>query len=276
MPKRDKELPEGDKSLSPDSDSSPASFITRINNILECLSEGIYTVNDIAKSCNLSTSTTHRLLNMLKKHLFTVYDASNRRYYLGPQITKLASNPEATHQYLLASALNEMKHLSLLTEETISLNLVVGIQFFHLYEIPSKYSLRVIEETKDVHPLLPQGAAQKVLLAQLNERDLKLALKVASRWDRSFKDAASPAMIEAIGQIKQQGYAITRGEAIAESMGISAPVKNYSCPVAVGILGPEKRLSPRIPRLIKELLNSAGRVSKNLAEFIPGPEPRSR
>jgi IclR family transcriptional regulator, KDG regulon repressor len=268
MSNRENNLSGPDMALSSDNESEPASFITRINNILECLSQGIYTVNDIAKSCSLSTSTTHRLLNMLKKHYFTVYDASNRRYYLGPQITRLASNPAATHQYLLVNALNEMRRLSMLTEETVSLNLVVGMQFLHLYQIPSKYSLRVIEEDQDVHPLLPQGAAQKVLLAQLGDRDLKLALRTAARWDKKFKDADSPGMLETISQIRQQGYAITHGEAIAESMGISAPVKNYSCPVAVGILGPEKRFSPRIPRLIKELLASAGRISKNLQDFL--------
>jgi IclR family transcriptional regulator, KDG regulon repressor len=269
MSKRENEFPEAENILSPESDSSPASFITRINNILECLSQGIYTVNDIAKSCNLSTSTTHRLLNMLKKYLFTVYDASNRRYYLGPQITKLASNPEATHQYLLVNALNEMRRLSLLTGETVSLNLVIGFQFLHLYQIPSKYSLRIIEETKDVHPLLPHGAAQKVLLSQLSEKDLKLALKIAARWDRQFKEAESSEMLAAIAQIRQQGYAITRGEAIAESIGISAPVKNYSCPVAIGVLGPEKRFSLRIPKLIKELQSSANKISKNLLDFLP-------
>jgi IclR family KDG regulon transcriptional repressor len=250
------------------SDDSSDSFLTRVTNILDSLSQGINTVNDIAKNCNLSTSTTHRLLNMLKKNLYTVYDAGNHRYYLGPKISKLASDPRATHQYLLINALREMKRLSDVTEETISLNLVVGIQFIHLYEIPSKNNLRIIEDIKELRPVIPLGAAQKVLLSQLNDKEVKLALKAAAIWDSKFRGISQSEIMDTLEQIRLKGYAITHGEAIPESVGIAAPITNYSCPVSLSILGPERRFSGRIPDLVVELLASTKKISKSLIDFI--------
>jgi DNA-binding IclR family transcriptional regulator len=74
-------------------------------------------------------------------------------------------------------------------------------------------------------------------------------------------------MVE-LDQIRRQGYAITCGEGILGAMGISAPVMNYSCPVVLTILGPENRIRSRKASLIKELLKSAGNLSRNIAEFI--------
>jgi DNA-binding IclR family transcriptional regulator len=257
-----------DKSIKQNTEDSSASFLTRITKILDSLSQGINTVNDVAKNCNLSTSTTHRLLNMLKKDLFTVYDAGSHRYYLGPRISKLAADPEATHQYLLLNALSEMKRLSDITEETISLNLVMGIQFIHLYEIPSKYNLRIIEETTNLRPIIPLGAAQKVLLSQFSDKELKLALKAAANWDPKFKNISQAEIADSLQQIRQKGYTMTQGEAIPESVGIAAPIKNYSCPAVLSIIGPEKRFSDRIPSLVKELLASTNKISKNLLNFL--------
>lgn len=251
-----------------DTDGSPVPFVTRVASILACLSEGTNTVTDISKCCNLSTSTTHRLLNALKEPLFTVYDSINHRYYLGPLITKLASNSYTSHQYLLMNAIAEMKRLSEITEETVSLDIVVGIQFLHVYDIPSKYSLKVITETKEIQPITPLGAAQKVLLAQFEDKSLRLALKVAANWDPSFKNIQTSQIMDALMQIRQQGYAITYGEAIPGGTGISVPIRNYVCPVALAILGPESRVSPKIAELTKELLTSADALSKNMLDLL--------
>jgi DNA-binding IclR family transcriptional regulator len=268
MPKLANQSQKPDKNLKPSSDDSSASFLPRITRILDSLSEGVNTVNDVAKDCSLSTSTTHRLLNMLKKELWTVYDAANHHYYLGPRIARLASDTKASHQYLLISALDEMKRLSDVTQETITLNLVVGIQLVHLYEIPSKKNLRIIEGTTELKPVIPLGAGQKVLLSQLSERELKLALKAAANWDPRYKDISLTKLMDELKQIRQKGYAETHGEAIPECFGIAAPIKNYSCPTALSIIAPEKRISDRIPILVKELLASTHKISKNLLNFL--------
>lgn len=262
-------FPEQDPKLDFEINGSSTSFVTRVAKVLTCLSEGINNVTDIAKCCNLSTSTTHRLLNTLKAPLLTVYEPTSHRYYLGPLITRLASRPKATHQYLVICALNEMKRLADITEETISLDLIVGIQFIHAHDIPSKHGLKVLEETKEIQPVIPLGAAQKVLLSQLNDKELRLALKSAKNWSMDDKLVTDVEAVRAqLEIIRCQGYAITCGEAISGSLGISAPVKNYFCPVALTIMGPEARLSNRTADLTRELLASTESLSGDILEFF--------
>jgi DNA-binding IclR family transcriptional regulator len=268
MLKREREFPEPDKAANLDNDNSPDSFIARITNILRCLSEGINTVNDIARNCNLSSSTTHRLLNMLREPLFVVYDASRRRYYLGPQVIELTAKPAATHQYLLMNALDELNRLSSVTGETIRLNLALGIQLIFLYEIPGKQDLTVIQKRSEIRPVMPRGAANKVLLSQMNDKNLELALKAAENWKPALVHSPFDETRDMLRKIRQQGYAVTRGEAILDCIGISAPIKNYFCPVAVSIIGPDHRLDGKIDELTKEVLASADKISQNLLDFV--------
>lgn len=248
---------------------SPSSFVTRIAEILECLGDGINSVTDISRQCNLSISTTHRLLNTLKGPLLTVYEPGSHRYYLGPLVAKFTAKPKATHQYLIMCSLNEMGRLSDITEETISLDMVIGIQFIHLFEIYSKHRIKVLGETREIQPVIPVGAAQKVLLSQLEDKDLRFALKTAENWATDEHYITDIEVIKCqLSQIKQQGYAISRGEAILGAVGISVPIRNYCCPATLTVLGPESRLVERIPDLIKELKVSTEAISKDILEFL--------
>jgi IclR family transcriptional regulator, KDG regulon repressor len=250
-------------------DGSPSTFVARIGKILVCLGDGINTVTDISRVCGLSTSTTHRLLNTLKEPLLTIYEPGSHRYYLGPLVARLASKPRATHQYLVTSAWNEMERLSNITEETISLDIAVGIQFIHISEIYSKRPLKVLGETREIQPVIPLGAAQKVLLSEFSDKDLRFALKAASNWSTKEQYSTDFETVKRdLIRIKKEGYAISRGEAIVGALGVSAPVKHYYCPVALTILGPENRLSPRMTEIIHELTASTDRISQDLLEFL--------
>lgn len=257
----------------PDDKLNSASFVDRIANVLVCLSQGVNTVTDISKYCNLSISTTHRVLNILKKPRFTLYDSLNHRYYLGPLITRLSANPKVTHQYLLFASLSEMRSLSDISEETVSLDMVMGIEFIHVHDIPSKHGLKVLQDFIESQPIEPLGAAQKVLLSQLNDQEIKLALKAAAIWRSHDPPVPEEELMKELKQISRQGYAVTCGEGILGSMGISAPVMNYTCPVALTILGPENRFKSKAARLTNELLKSARTLSQNIAEFIEQKPP---
>jgi DNA-binding IclR family transcriptional regulator len=259
----------------PESEGDPDSFIIRAANILTCLSEGVDTVTRISRKCQLSTSTTHRILRTLMEPNIAVYDPSHRRYYLGPFLGKLARNPDMTHRILTISALGEMKRIMVVSEETVTLDSVIGIQFVHLHALHSKQGLKVQEDValaKELRPVLPIGASQKILLAQLGEYELKMALRIAANWlgsDHTLKQSAIEDWKTQLRQIKQQGYIITRGESIPGGLGVSVPILNYINPVALTVLGPEKRMVNKVDTLLKELQFSSASLSKQLAELIP-------
>jgi len=67
------------------------------------------------------------------------------------------------NQFLLRAASDEMKRMSSITEETIGLSILLGIQLVRLTIIPGKHSLRVHEDDDENgrQSLLPLAAGQK-------------------------------------------------------------------------------------------------------------------
>lgn len=244
--------------------TNESTSLRRVTEILNCLSNDINTITDIANYLEYSTSTVHRLLQNMSKLQWVTQDMNNHKYYLGPLLTQIASNQTAAHKYLIMHTLREMDRLSAVTEETISLAIMVQLRYILLHEISSKYTLKITEESKIVSPVY-SGATSKALLAQLSDRELKSTLKHV-RFDPATgnqpvdKDALSAQLKE----IRRQGYCVTSGERIPGGLGISAPIKNYTYPATLNILGPEDRLKPKVNQFIKELQASTSRISEDI------------
>ncbi len=249
-------------------DGNPDTFIDRIASVLTYLSEGVDNVTELAKRSHLSTSTVHRLLNMLAGPHFTVYDSFNHRYYLGPLISQLAANPSSNHQYLIHCAGEEMQRLSDMTEETIALNIMLGIQMINLHEIRSSHNLKVEQSEKGYTwqlPILPYGAVAKNLLSQLSDAELIFALKGITKLNANMRSEIDVESLTAqIQAIRKQGYAVTYGEMTPEALAISIPIKNYFCPAALSLLGPQSRLKSKVPQLVNEIAEAARRISDRI------------
>jgi IclR family KDG regulon transcriptional repressor len=242
--------------------------VYRAVNILICLSNGFNTVTDIASYCKLTKPTVYRLLKTLEEMLMVTQDPATHRYYLGPLINQIASNPLANHHYLITCALAELGHLWDFSGETVELNIMVGLQYIRIYEIPSRYELKVVAGPDPVGPIFV-GATAKVLLSQLDDTELKAALKnirISHVTEHSVTDKKE--LIAQSKTIREQGYAISHGERIDGALCISAPVKNYFWPVALSVVGPEARFKPRIKESLREILASADRITKNISEFF--------
>jgi hypothetical protein len=58
-------------------------------------------------------------------------------------------------------------------------------------------------------------------------------------------------LMSRVKQSRENGYSISVGEWIAGALGISVPIRNYICPVALSIIGPEYCLKPEVSSFIK-------------------------
>jgi IclR family acetate operon transcriptional repressor len=242
--------------------------IAHATEILICLSNDIHKISDIARQCNFSKSTVHRVLKLLEEPLLVVQDIINRRYYLGPLITQLTANPVTTHKRLITCAIDEMKHLATFSEETVALDIMIGIQYLPLHEIPSKHTLKVTQESKKIGPLyagLYAGASVKVLLMQLDEKRLKILMdniNITPETERTVTD--KQLLMAQLKEIRQKGYAISYGERVQGTLSIAAPISNYILPVGLSVVGPESRLQPKVKEVIAEIKASSRRISNNV------------
>jgi DNA-binding IclR family transcriptional regulator len=262
------------RNLNLDGDQRPGSIraVFRAVNILVCLSNGMTTVTDIANCCKLSKPTVYRLLKTLEELLLVTQDPISHRYYMGPLINQIASNPQTNHHYLITCALEELTQFWDFTEETVAINIMVGVQYIRLYEIPSKHKLKVIEGDDPVGPIYV-GATAKVLLSQLDDVELQAVIKninINSVTEHSVTD--KKVLISQAKEIRQRGYAVSHSERIPGALCISAPIRNYFWPAALSVVGPESRIESRVNEFKDKLIASADHISENIAEFFQTKE----
>lgn len=239
--------------------------IVRAALILQTLSAGNSRIGKISESVNLSKGTTHRLLLTLAKVGFVFQDPLTQGYHLGPGLLQLFSDPILSHNSLISCAFEEMSHLKDLTRETVLLDLRAGLQKVCIEKIDSPENLKYTNEKGFAAPLYVGGGG-KVLLSELEDDEIHIILKQIS-----FVPITSNTIIDAeqlraeIKKVRRQGYATSFGERVPGSSCVSVPVKNYVTPVALSILGPASRFTPkRIMATIEELKQAAGKISDNL------------
>jgi IclR family KDG regulon transcriptional repressor len=248
--------------------SSGIRSVNRAIDILLCLSNGINTLTDISSYTTLTKPTVYRLLHTLEERLMVAQDPVTRKYHLGSTVIRLASDPKTNHYHLITCAANEMKQLWDSTGENVELNMMIGSQYDRLYEIMGRHKLKVIEGADPVGPVFV-GSAAKVLLAQLDDKELKLIManiNLKRVTERSVTNKRE--LLAQVRMVRQQGYCVSKGERITGATCISAPVSHYFWPVALSLVGPESRLAPSIDVIVRQVTKSARIISKNLEEFF--------
>jgi IclR family transcriptional regulator, KDG regulon repressor len=241
--------------------------IHRAARVITCISNGVNTLSEIADFCQLSKSTVHRLLKALEKSSFIMYNALNRQYLIGTLITAIAASPDTCHDYLKICAGKELEELADITEETVMMNVMVGLRQVRVTAILSKHDLRVVEGSPQAAYIFG-GAGSQVLLAQLKDDELKTALKHL-KLDKLTGLTVSnrEALLARIQKIRKQGYAITYGERMPGVIGVAAPVRNYVLPAGLLIIGPECRMKDKTANIVDLLLTIADRISFNLTDI---------
>ena len=239
--------------------------IIKAADILKCITKGINQSSSIADNLGLSRSTTHRLLKTLQAAEFVFQDPIALRYGLGSFVHYLADYSTQYHHNLIFCALTEMERLRSITGETIVLVIRVGHRRMYLEELPSFQPLKYAAG-KGYSPPVYAGATGKVLLSQMPSQELLRLLgtisleKVAPNTitDRNV-------LLNEIEDIRRKGYAASWSELVVGAGSVAVPIKNYSQPVAMCVLGPENRIVNRVDEILTKLRASASAIEKALA-----------
>jgi IclR family KDG regulon transcriptional repressor len=158
----------------------------------------------------------------------------------------------------------------------VILQVRVGIERIRLVAFESPESIRYTAGKGSVAPVY-SGSAGKVLLSELKEDEfLSLIEKIqlVSVGPNTITDKKE--LIREVEKVRRQGYSVSIGEIVGGGAAISVPVRNYICPVALSLVGPDNRFSvDEMMRVLKEMKKSAKRISKKLQQFGPGKKKAS-
>jgi DNA-binding IclR family transcriptional regulator len=243
--------------------------VSHVAKIFTCISDGINTLTEIARYCELSKPTVSRLLKALEKSNFVIYDPAHRKYYFGSLLNRLAVDPKTTHQNLVSTAMGEMNRLSGMFGETVVLAVLIGFQDIILRIIQSVHDVRVSGASDgSFTPSRLQRAGPLVLLSQLGTQELDIVLNNIKN-----NNINTPYTIDIdsfnrqLDQIKRQGYAFNRSNNQPVYLGIAVPIKGYTFPASLAVIGIESRLDSRIDQLKSEIIASGNRISDNLHSY---------
>lgn len=231
-----------------------------------------WVLGEIARGVAMHPSTLYRVLTHLQEGGLIQQDQETGRYSLGLGFLRMAWKA-AGHDSMREVALPWLKELADATQETA---------LFALYD-PSRQEMMFAATVDSPHPIrqirqiaewLPvtAGATGLAILAFLPgaEQQAILARPLPALTPQTPTDRAE--LEQALARVRQQGYALTRGERTPGAVGVGAPVLGPAGRVigSVGITLPEQRFRPEDER------HQAGHVidaAREITEQLGGAGP---
>ncbi len=219
--------------------------LLRSMELLEVLKEKnrSFTIAELADTMNLPPSTVHRILQTFCERKYVIRDERSHTYRLGPALIPLGK--AASKGIRLQDAAKPiLASLSQKTGEDVYLIIPVGNKGLVIEKHDGPSHLKVVEEF-GYEMYLHCGAIRKVLLAYQSPNFIDEYMKNIIMQDRAFPYVRPADLHAELDKIRMDGYAISRGDYVADAVGIGAPVFNAEGELAcsIGIIAPEIRLS---------------------------------
>lgn len=232
--------------------------------VLEALaqSESSRGVSDLARELGLTRSNVHRTLQTLAAVGYVRQNELSSEYECTMKIPKIAA---AILGRIDVKRVAEpfMQQLAGLTQETVHLSVLDDTDVFYVHKIDSPQPVRAYSEISGRAPAYCV-ATGKALLAFQDESYLqRFGERLKIHTPRTL--ATQVELRKELAQVRQQGYAINRGEWREAVGGIAAPVFDaHRRPLAaIGISGPVERLrAPRLKVFTPEVLRAARGISE--------------
>ena len=233
--------------------------------------EGELGVSEIARRLDMDKGRVHRFLTAFKRKGLIAANARTHRYSLGFRVLELSV--ALSRQFdVVAQAQPFLHELQGATSETAGLAALVGDHRVHLAQVESEHDIR---QSFPIGKPLPiyAGAVGKVLLAFLPAEEMErlLAKPLEPLGPATIVDRDQ--LQRELIQVRQQGYAVSLGERVADSRSIAAPVWSWRGDVmAVNLSGPASRFTAEKALAASGLIrDAASRLTRQL-----GGEPFAR
>ncbi len=234
-------------------------------NALARSSEGL-TLSALARELGEPKSTLHGVLVTLVESGLLVRDEASKRYRLGPHVLALAG-AYARQSDLLRAFADVARPLARELGETIQLAILQGRDVLYIGKQEGTQWVRLASE---VGTRLPAHATSlgKCLLAWLPPEELEQLLAEGPLVALTPRTITDPAVLRCeLAQVREQGYAIDRGETLPDVWCFGAPVRDAHGAVvaAVSISVPVTRIdAERTEELVVAVQQVAAELSRRL------------
>ena len=226
-------------------------------------------VREIARKIKLSPSTVGRIMAYMKEIGILNQDPETHLYMMGSKVLAWAGIYTVTSD-VRTIALPVMVHLQEQTRETISLYILEGSERVCIERLESPETVRIVARIGRRIPLYA-GSAGKVFLAFLPENRREMILReidLVPMTERTITDV--DALQVNLEQIRQQGYAVSRGEWIIDASGTAAPIfdQRGQITAAISISGPRQRFTDeKIKEMADLLVKETAQISFELGYY---------
>jgi DNA-binding IclR family transcriptional regulator len=242
--------------------------LNRAIQILDCYTLDRYElgVREIARLTGLSTSVCGRLMAALKEEGILNQNEVSKTYSIGPKPLRWAEI-YSTNLDIRNVALPVINELLVKTQETVSLYILDGSERLCIERMESAQNVRIVARIGIWLPLYA-GSAGKVLLAFLPFHRQEEIIKATNFTPFTDSTITNPDLLrQELRKIRQQGFAFSDGEWVADAAGIAAPIFDHKNDViaALTVSGPSSRFSPTSIQTYKEaILRGAEKISFEL------------
>jgi len=234
--------------------------------VLEALarSESARGVSELARELGLTKSNVHRTLQTLCAAGYARKDEMSGAYECTMKIPRIAAAILGRVD-MKRAAEPFMQALAAATQETVHLSVLDGVDAFYVHTIDSPQPVRAYSEISGRAPAYCV-ATGKALLAFQDESYLqRFGERLHAYTPRTLGTQVE--LRQELAQVRQQGYAVNRGEWRETVGGLAAPIFDaHRRPLAaIGISGPLERLrSARLKAFAPDVLRAARGISDAL------------
>ena len=252
------------------SDAEATSTVTvqsvdRALTILELLArDGEAGVTEIAQELGVHKSTAFRLLATLETHRLVEQEGDRGRYRLGVGNLRLAGATTARLD-LVTEARPVCRQLASDTGETVNITVRSETSALYLDQVAGSSALQS-HNWVGQHIPLHATSNGKVLLSELNDDDLKAALRELPRFTDATVTSRQKLKAE-LAEVREAGYALAVDELERGLTAAAAPIRSAHGDIiaSMSISGPTFRLTDdKLETAVPMLVAAATEVSHRL------------
>ncbi len=220
---------------------------------------------ELARMLDVPKNSMGRILSAMMALGFVVKGAADSRYRVTRKLLHLGS-ASLGERHLVSEALEEMNAVRDRLDETVLLNIPIGDHGITLEQVAPRKPIHIRVEPGSRFEFY-NTAPGKLFLAVMPEAGTRTYQKRVKIIKSTPHTLSREALADQLEDIRKQGYAVDRGEALEGSNCVSAPILdcNGICIGALTATGFSVTVSERrMPEIAACLIAATDRISRRL------------